>query len=91
MKRTFILAALAAMAFVGCNKEVAVDDIQTVDGPAAMLKVNLKAAGTITKAAGDSFAYGTEDENVVNKVDFYFYDASGNPYSVVSTDGFSKS
>ena len=84
MKRTFILAALAVMAFVGCNKEAAVDSIQTVDGPAAMLKVNLKAAGTITKAAGDSFAYGTADENVVNKVDFYFYDASGNPYSVVS-------
>lgn len=84
MKRTFILAALAVMAFVGCNKEAAVDSIQTVDGPAAMLKVNLKAAGTITKAETGTFEYGTADENKVSKVDFYFFDAAGDDYSVVN-------
>lgn len=86
MKRTFILAALAVMAFVGCNKEAAVDSIQTVDGPTAMLKVNLKAAGTITKAATTgTFEYGSETENAVKTVNFYFFTANGAAYPVSVT------
>lgn len=76
MKTKVFLAAMAAIAIVGCNKEA---DIVTpsLEGPAAMLKVNIKS--TQTKA----YAVGSAKESAVSSVDFYFYDAAGQPYSVV--------
>ena len=85
MKTRYFIAVLALLAFVGCDKENG-NEIASVDGENAILKVNLKAAGTITKAtAENTFQYGSEAENEVSVVDFYFYDAAGEPYSVVST------
>lgn len=85
MKTRFFIAVLALMAFVGCDKENG-NVVASVDGESAVLKVNLKATGTIAKAAAeDAFQYGTEAENQVSVVDFYFYDAEGEPYSVVTT------
>lgn len=77
MKARFFLAAMAAMAIISCNKEA---DVVTpsVDGPSAMLKVNIKSAAQ-TKAYSD----GIDAENTVSTVKFYFYDAAGAAYSVV--------
>ena len=77
MKTKVFLAAMAAIAIVGCNKEA---DVVTpsLEGPSAMLKVNLKSSAQ-TKA----YAAGSEDENAVSSVDFYFYAADGSAYSVV--------
>lgn len=78
MKAKFFLAAMVAIAIVGCNKNGAAPEMPSLDGPSAMIQVNLKAAQT-TKAYTD----GIDAENAVKSVDFYFYDAAGNAYSVV--------
>lgn len=78
MKAKFILAAMAALAIVACNKEADTQVAPSLEGPSAMLKVNIKS----NKAK--SYAAGTAAENAVSTVDFYFYDAAGQPYSVVS-------
>lgn len=81
MKTKLFLAAAAAIALVGCNKEG--DNVQpTADGPTSFLSVSIKSAGTITKAPEDKFEYGLDAENNVTNVDFYFFDASGAAYTL---------
>lgn len=80
MKARFIFAAMAALAIVSCNKNSVEPQVPSLDGPSAMLKVNIKAADGMTKA----FSAGTAEENAVSKVDFYFYDSAGKAYSVVT-------
>lgn len=77
MKAKFFLTAMAALAIVACNKEADTQVAPSLEGPSAMLKVNIKS----NKAK--SYAAGTAAENAVSTVDFYFYDAAGQPYSVV--------
>ena len=85
MKTKFFLAAALAVAMVGCNKtEGPVAGV--ADGESALLKVNLKTAGVITRA--DAFVDGSDEENAVSTVDFYFFDADGAAYSVSGTDNF---
>lgn len=73
-----------ALALVGCNKEVADIVSPSIEGQTAMLKVNLKAAGTMTKAgtATENFEYGSTTENTINNATFYFFDAVGGAYTV---------
>lgn len=79
MKARFIFAAMAALAIVSCNKNSVEPQVPSLEGPSAMVKVNIKSANGMTKAYSD----GTTEENNVSKVDFYFYDAAGEAYSVV--------
>lgn len=82
MKTKLFFAAMAAVAIVGCNKEVA-ETPAIADGEASFLSVNLKAAGTITRAAEPgTFVFGEEHENSVETIHFYFFDAEGNAYAV---------
>lgn len=81
MKTKLFFAAMAAVAIVGCNKEVA-ETPAIADGEASFLSVNLGAAGTITRAPEDKFVYGTDNENAVETIHFYFFDAEGNAYAV---------
>lgn len=82
MKKLFF-AAIALVAMVGCDNSF--NDVQNVptDGDAALLKVNIKAAGDLTRA-GEPGGYrdGSDDENAVERVDFYFFDANGGAYAV---------
>lgn len=80
MKTKLFFAAMAAVAVVGCQKEPAGSLVS--DGDATFLKVDLRAAGTLTRAAVGTFEYGEANENAVSSVDFYFFDASGNAYPV---------
>lgn len=86
MKTKLFFAAMAAVAIVGCNKEVA-ETPAIADGEASFLSVNLKAAGTITRADAEpgTFEYGEDQENVVNSVNFYFFDENDDAYSVFAT------
>ena len=86
MKTKLFFAAMAAVAIVGCNKEVA-ETPAIADGEASFLTVNLKAAGTITRAEAvpGTFEYGEDQENVVNTVNFYFFDENDDAYSVFAT------
>ena len=85
MKTRFFMAALAALAIVGCNKELGNTELPEVNSESAVLKVNVKAAGTMTKADPGTFEDGLGTENAVSKVDFYFFDAAGNAYQVATT------
>ena len=85
MKTRFFMAALAALAIVGCNKELGNTELPEVNSESAVLKVNVKAAGTMTKAATGTFEYGEDAENAVSTVDFYFFDAAGAAYQVATT------
>lgn len=87
MKKIFLAAALVAMGFASCTNDEAGSTIpQGNEGKNALIKVDLKSAGTITKAVGD-YEKGTDNENKVSKIDFYFYAADGAPYSVTSANG----
>lgn len=89
MKTRFFLAAMAAIALVGCNKNELGNENQVNDGPASFLKVDLRAAGSITRAqAEDAFEYGLAEENAVNTVHFYFFDADGTAYPVQGVQNF---
>ena len=77
MKTKLFLAAMAAIAVVGCNKNSVETPAPSLEGPSAMLKVNIKSKAT------KAYEVGTAEENAVSSVDFYFYDAAGQPYSVV--------
>ena len=50
---------MAAVAVIGCQKEPAGSTL--ADGQASFLKVDLRAAGSITKATEGGFVYGTDD------------------------------
>jgi len=85
MKTKLFFAAMAAVAIVGCNKEPqGVNPVE--DGQRSMIQVDIKAAGTLTRADEDpTYVNGTEAENAVSSIDFYFFTAEGLPYSVVTT------
>lgn len=89
MKTKFFFAAMAAIAIIGCNKEVA-ETPAIADGEAAFLKVNLKAAGSITRADAEpgSFVYGEDNENVVGSILFFFFDENGAAYKVQGADNY---
>lgn len=83
--KKFFLAAAFAIALVGCNKEI--DNVKDVaESPVSLLQVDLKTVGDLTKVGtvGD-YEYGTAAENAVSSIDFYFFDAAGAAYGVVST------
>ena len=85
MKTKLFLAAAMVVAMVGCNKSEG-PVAGNADGDSALLKVNLKTAGVVTRA--DVFADGSDAENAVSTVDFYFFDANGAAYPVSGTDNF---
>lgn len=81
MKTKLFLAAMAAVAVIGCQKEPA-GSISAPDGDASFLKVDLRAAGTLTRAGEGTYEYGLDDENAVKSIHFYFFDNAGNAYAV---------
>ena len=88
MKKSFIYLAVLALGLTACENDVENYAPVAGNGEAALLSVNLKAAGTFgaTRAATvGNFEYGSPEENKVAKVDFYFFEADGDAYSVVST------
>lgn len=86
MKTKLFLAAMAAVAVIGCQKETGAP-VHEADGTASFMKVDLRAAGTMTKAPGN-FEFGSEVENNVSTVTFYFFDASGNKYVVQNAENY---
>ena len=72
---------MAAVAVIGCQKEPA-GSISAPDGDASFLKVDLRAAGTLTRAEVGNYEYGLDDENAVKTIHFYFFDNAGNAYPV---------
>lgn len=80
MKTKLFLAAMAAVAVIGCQKEPNAPSV--ADGQASFLKVDLRAAGTLTRAEVGTYEYGLADENAVKSIHFYFFDNEGKAYAV---------
>lgn len=70
-----LLLALASCA----TDEPAMSDIPRFEGDQAVMNINIFAAGDATRADGPSASYGkgSDDENYVRKLNFYFYDKAG--------------
>ena len=88
MKTKLFFAAMAAVAVIGCQKEVGGSVTGEADGMASFLKVNLNTAGTITKALPGNFESGSDEENKVNSVTFYFFDAEGKKYVIQNMENY---
>ena len=88
MKTKLFFAAMAAVAVIGCQKEVGGSVTGEADGMASFLKVNLNTAGTITKADPGNFKSGSDEENKVNSVTFYFFDAEGEKYVIQNMENY---
>lgn len=88
MKTKLFFAAMAAVAVIGCQKEVGGSVTGEADGMASFLKVNLNTAGTITKADPGNFESGSDEENKVNSVTFYFFDAEGKKYVIQNRENY---
>ena len=60
-----------------------------VAGEAQYLAVNIVNVGTTPtrgSSADPNYADGTDAENKINKVRFYFFNADGTPYTLVGTE-----
>lgn len=84
MKTKYFFLALAALGAVACSEKV--DDGGNKTNPEAnvnaekgYLAINLKSTDDVTRA---DYEDGTAEEQAINSVTFYFFDAAGNPFNV---------
>lgn len=83
--------ACAALMMSACSSDDAGNEggNQGVAGETQYLAVNIVNVGT-TPTRGSStdpnYADGTTEENTINKVRFYFFNADGSPYTLVGTE-----
>lgn len=92
MKKVFLFSSLcAAMLLTGCKSEepAAGSGNNGELGEPQFLSVNLiTTSGSATRAPeGAEYEAGLEQENTVNKVRFYFFEANGNPAAVRNNGG----
>ena len=85
--KTILLSMLAGLAFVGCTSR---DDVDpngggSGDGSTRYLAVNL-VSSDLTRA-GDGYEDGSQEENKVTSVRFYFFNAAGGAASVKLKNG----
>ena len=86
MKTKLFLAAMAAVAVIGCQKEPNAPSV--ADGQASFMKVELKSAGAITKATTGTYEDAIAGENTVSSVTFYFFDQNGGEYVVQGKENY---
>ncbi len=72
---SLFLVGLASCA----SEEPALTEIPRFEGDKAVMNINIFATGESTRADGPSASYGkgSDDENYVRKLNFYFYDKAG--------------
>ena len=86
--KSLLIGMLACSAMVACTNEDVIDNGNENKGKESYLAVNLKSAHTASRAASDTYADGTEAENAVSKVLFFFFNASDQAYLVDGTKSF---
>lgn len=84
--------ACAALMMTACGSDNDIEGGATnPGGDAQYLAVNIVNVGTTPTGRGSStdpdYANGTDAENQINKVRFYFFNADGSPYKLVDTSG----
>lgn len=90
--KSLLVGMLASAAFVACTNN---DELEVINGnesaEKAYLAINLNYASTGSRAETEgtstipNFQVGSADENAVNNVSFFFFDADGNAYAVNGT------
>lgn len=83
--------ACAALMMTACGSDNDIEGGATnPGGDAQYLAVNIVNVGTTPTGRGSStdpdYADGTDAENKINKVRFYFFNADGTPYTLVGTE-----
>ncbi len=80
MKMNKLLGLLVCTALCACSNDesgiIPNDTPNVFTGDKAYIKVRLADAGTLTRAQGGDFEYGTNEQSIKN-ASFYFYDADG--------------
>lgn len=84
MKTKYFFLALAALGVVACSEKVDDGGNKTtpeanVNADKGYLAINLKSTDDVTRA---DYEDGTAEEQAINNVIFYFFDAAGNPFNV---------
>ncbi len=84
MKTKYFFLALAALGAIACSEKVDDGGNKTnpeanVDADKGYLAINLKSTDDVTRA---DYEDGTAEEQAINNLTFYFFDAAGNPFNV---------
>ena len=84
MKTKYFFLALAALGAVACSEKVDDGGNKTtpeanVNAEKGYLAINLKSTDDVTRA---DYEDGTAEEQAINNLTFYFFDAAGNPFNV---------
>lgn len=85
MKIKNLFWAMAAMGVVACTEkdEAPVNDPQAgLSADKGYIALDLKSSDDVTRAAGDTYAEGSADEQAVASATFYFFDAAGNAFNI---------
>lgn len=76
--RDFLFGMLACAAFSACTSDDVVDNGTKEFKDKAYMRVQIAMAGnSSSRGAGGEYEYGTGNEQKVNDVNFFFYDAAG--------------
>ena len=86
MKKFIFLPALALLV-ASCSNDSFVPaesgDTETTETANKYLNISIMSPGGIGRAVDDDYQNGTDEENYINLIRFYFFDANGNPSQVV--------
>lgn len=81
----FLAGMLGCAAIMACSNETdAIVDDSEAEGDLSYIAVNIMNANADTRVEGGSYEDGQGDENTINSVRFYLFDASGNAYNVTN-------
>ena len=78
--------ACAALMMTACGSDNDIEGGATnPGGDAQYLAVNIVNVGTTPTRATEDYVNGTDDENKINTIRFYFFHADGSPYVLTNT------
>lgn len=78
--------ACAALMMSACGSDNDIEGGATKPGSDPQyLAVNIVNVGTTPTRAGEDYVNGTDEENKINKVRFYFFNGDGSPYLIKAT------
>ena len=78
--------ACAALMMSACGSDNDIEGGATRPGSDPQyLAVNIVNVGTTPTRAGEDYVNGTDEENKINKVRFYFFNGDGSPYLIKAT------
>lgn len=79
-KSLYLCGGMLVLGLTSCSSDLSVEEpIKTFETDKAVMNIRICAPSDLTKADGTSAAYGkgSDDENLVRKLNFYFYDKAG--------------